>query len=216
MSRRVEKPWGHELIWAETDAYVGKILVIETGRRLSLQFHETKDDFSVSEVDRERFADAEHHLVAELEQVVRAEAKQRAWTLVGPPEISFKTNTHLKKGVFKCVASLAEGPDPDKPSPAQLQLVQHGRHGRMYDLNAAGTTTIGREETCDVVVTDPAASRKHAEIRADTGGGVETFTLVDLGSTNGTLVDGAPVTSRALDDGDQIVIGETVLEFRTT
>lgn len=43
--RRVEKPWGHELIWAQTDRYVGKILVIETGRRLSLQYHEVKDEW---------------------------------------------------------------------------------------------------------------------------------------------------------------------------
>ena len=42
--RRVDKPWGHELIWAHTDRYVGKILVIETGRRLSLQHHEVKDE----------------------------------------------------------------------------------------------------------------------------------------------------------------------------
>jgi mannose-6-phosphate isomerase len=41
---RVEKPWGHELIWAHTDKYVGKILVIETGKRLSLQRHEIKDE----------------------------------------------------------------------------------------------------------------------------------------------------------------------------
>ena len=43
-SRRVEKPWGYELIWAHTDQYVGKVLVIETGRRLSLQRHEQKDE----------------------------------------------------------------------------------------------------------------------------------------------------------------------------
>ena len=43
-SRRVEKPWGHELIWAETDRYVGKVIVIETGHRLSLQYHERKDE----------------------------------------------------------------------------------------------------------------------------------------------------------------------------
>lgn len=42
--RRVEKPWGHELIWAHTDRYVGKILVIEAGRRLSLQRHRVKDE----------------------------------------------------------------------------------------------------------------------------------------------------------------------------
>ena len=43
-ARRVDKPWGHELIWAHTDRYVGKVLVIEAGRRLSLQRHEVKDE----------------------------------------------------------------------------------------------------------------------------------------------------------------------------
>lgn len=45
LPRRVDKPWGHELIWAQTDRYVGKVLVIETGRRLSLQYHEIKDEW---------------------------------------------------------------------------------------------------------------------------------------------------------------------------
>jgi mannose-6-phosphate isomerase-like protein (cupin superfamily) len=44
VGRRVDKPWGHELIWAHTDRYVGKILVIEAGRRLSLQRHRVKDE----------------------------------------------------------------------------------------------------------------------------------------------------------------------------
>jgi mannose-6-phosphate isomerase-like protein (cupin superfamily) len=43
-ARTVSKPWGHELIWALTDRYCGKILVIETGRRLSLQRHERKEE----------------------------------------------------------------------------------------------------------------------------------------------------------------------------
>jgi mannose-6-phosphate isomerase len=42
--RTVSKPWGHELIWALTDRYCGKILVIEAGKRLSLQRHERKDE----------------------------------------------------------------------------------------------------------------------------------------------------------------------------
>ncbi len=41
---RVEKPWGHELIWARTDRYVGKILHIEAGHVLSLQYHNLKDE----------------------------------------------------------------------------------------------------------------------------------------------------------------------------
>jgi mannose-6-phosphate isomerase len=42
--RKVEKPWGHELIWAETDRYVGKILFVRAGESLSLQFHRVKDE----------------------------------------------------------------------------------------------------------------------------------------------------------------------------
>jgi mannose-6-phosphate isomerase len=44
MSRRVEKPWGHEEIWAETPRYLGKILAIRAGQRLSLQLHRVKDE----------------------------------------------------------------------------------------------------------------------------------------------------------------------------
>jgi mannose-6-phosphate isomerase-like protein (cupin superfamily) len=42
--RRVLKPWGYELVWAETDRYVGKILHINAGQKLSRQFHERKDE----------------------------------------------------------------------------------------------------------------------------------------------------------------------------
>jgi len=42
--RRIEKPWGYELIWADTQSYVGKILHVEAGEVLSLQYHEVKDE----------------------------------------------------------------------------------------------------------------------------------------------------------------------------
>lgn len=42
--RRVDKPWGHELIWADTEHYVGKILHVNQGHALSLQYHELKDE----------------------------------------------------------------------------------------------------------------------------------------------------------------------------
>lgn len=42
--RRVEKPWGHELIWAHTDRYVGKILHVRAGHALSVQYHNVKDE----------------------------------------------------------------------------------------------------------------------------------------------------------------------------
>src|SRR3974390_1871208 len=42
--RRVSKPWGHEIVWAETDRYVGKILHITAGQKLSRQYHVKKDE----------------------------------------------------------------------------------------------------------------------------------------------------------------------------
>lgn len=45
LPRRVDKPWGHELIWAVADRYVGKRIAIDAGRRLSLQFHQVKDEW---------------------------------------------------------------------------------------------------------------------------------------------------------------------------
>ncbi len=44
VARRVEKPWGHELIWAHTNRYVGKLIFVEGGKRLSLQYHREKDE----------------------------------------------------------------------------------------------------------------------------------------------------------------------------
>jgi mannose-6-phosphate isomerase-like protein (cupin superfamily) len=41
---KVEKPWGHELIWSKTDRYAGKILFVKAGESLSLQFHNVKDE----------------------------------------------------------------------------------------------------------------------------------------------------------------------------
>jgi mannose-6-phosphate isomerase len=42
--RRIDKPWGHELIWAEGEQYVGKVLFVAAGHALSLQFHREKDE----------------------------------------------------------------------------------------------------------------------------------------------------------------------------
>ena len=58
----VEKPWGHELIWARTERYVGKILHIKAGESLSLQYHQVKDETVMVLTGRMRF---EHFLEGE-------------------------------------------------------------------------------------------------------------------------------------------------------
>ncbi len=67
-------------------------------------------------------------------------------------------------------------------------------------------TVIGRDAACDIVLTEPAASARHARIVRTAGG---YFELHDLRSVNGTLVDGEPVTSMTLLDGDTFMIGDT-------
>lgn len=53
--RRIDKPWGHELLFVQTDRYVGKVLVIEAGQRLSLQYHRHKDEAFYLQDGRLRF-----------------------------------------------------------------------------------------------------------------------------------------------------------------
>ncbi len=90
-----------------------------------------------------------------------------------------------------------------------LHLIQKGKPTRTYTLGK-DVVTIGRLSGCDIVIHDPGASRRHAEIRRDGNG----YVITDLGSTNGTMVNEATITERNLEEGDRITIGRTVLEFR--
>lgn len=70
MSQIVDKPWGHELIWAKTDRYVGKILHVKAGESLSLQYHRVKDETIMvltGKLRFEHFGDGETPNVTELE-----------------------------------------------------------------------------------------------------------------------------------------------------
>jgi pSer/pThr/pTyr-binding forkhead associated (FHA) protein len=72
-------------------------------------------------------------------------------------------------------------------------------------------TGIGRGESVDLSITDPFASDRHVRLDRIEG----TLVIEDLGSTNGTLVNGAPVTARrTLSRGDAVRIGQTIMEVR--
>ena len=80
---------------------------------------------------------------------------------------------------------------------------------RSYDL-ATNRVLLGRETGNDIVVNDLNASRQHAQIEFEPQG---VWVITDLGSTNGTLVNGAAVTRRGLSDGDRITLGITDFIF---
>jgi DNA-binding SARP family transcriptional activator len=94
-----------------------------------------------------------------------------------------------------------------EPQDAPPTLIAHG--GQRIVL-AGSPVVLGRQADCDLVLHDEQASRRHAQVEP----GPEGFVLVDLGSTNGTLLNGRPVDGPApLAPGDRIVVGDTIVRF---
>ena len=75
-ARRVDKPWGHELIWVHTDRYVGKVLVIEAGQRLSLQRHVVKDESIFVTAGRLRLSLEDEAGVVRVEELVTGDHRR--------------------------------------------------------------------------------------------------------------------------------------------
>ena len=85
--------------------------------------------------------------------------------------------------------------------------------GERYPLVGA-LTVIGRDEVADIILDDPGVSRRHCEVRVSTDGPHLVTSVRDLGSTNGTFVNGERVTTQRLRDGDQLTVGRTQAVFR--
>ncbi len=85
--------------------------------------------------------------------------------------------------------------------------------GDHYPLLAA-ITILGRDNSADVILDDPGISRQHTEIRVTTDGPHLIANIRDLGSTNGTFVNGDRITSQRLSDGDRVNVGRTSMIFR--
>ena len=73
---------------------------------------------------------------------------------------------------------------------------------------------LGRGSECDLRIDDPGVSRRHAEIRVHGSGPDAQLVIVDLGSTNGTVVDGVRTGQAPLSDGSRIVLGSTIVDVR--
>lgn len=168
-------------------------------------------ELALSSEDSARYEQAEDAIVSELRRVIRETAAERGWGLVGPPEVEFRVDERLKKGDLGCAASLVEGEDDDPTAGHRASVVIREDGGERTVTLGSPTVTIGRLADCDVVLTDKGASRKHAQLRLREG----TWTITDLGSTNGTRLNGQTIQSRDLTDGDRITVGSTVIEFRS-
>ncbi len=191
---------------------------IELGRRLvrEMDDHRSIDvrgrtivpnafTISVSPDDLDRFAEIGGSLERELCDAAREHARDEAYAFMGPVSVDLVAASALHAGTFHIEGRLKEG--AGGVGAGSLLLPNGDR------ITLSGhTLTVGRSTECDVVIGDTNVSRRHAEIRPT----IDGFTLVDLGSTNGSLVNGERITQRELREGDELAFGNTRLVFQAS
>ncbi|MBD8042390.1 DUF3662 and FHA domain-containing protein [Arthrobacter sp. Sa2BUA2] len=157
-------------------------------------------------------------LAEELCDVVIKHARSQTYTLQGPVRVSFTRDSSLKPGSLEVDSATEKSttagprhPQPPAPrqSPTRMQPVLD-IDGQRYSLNAS-SVVLGRSSEADILVDDTGVSRRHLEIRTEGG----TVRAVDLGSTNGSYINGQKVQGDTiLTDGSTITMGRTRIVFR--
>ena len=159
--------------------------------------------------DFTRLAPYAAELAAQLNEAVRAHVHEQRYILVGPPAVRLEAAEDLAVGVCR-VRSVAL-PSGEYPGPSARRVT-----GPWLELNgariplSARLTILGRGPEANVRLHDPGVSSRHAAIRL--GG---SATIQDLGSTNGTYVDGRRVGSADLRDGATIILGGVRVTFHS-
>jgi hypothetical protein len=154
--------------------------------------------------------------------MLRDHAHEQAYVFTGPVSISFDEKDDLTTGRFHVRSSALASVTPASDSAVTDTAVRRADvildvNGMKHPLEPPGIV-IGRGNDADLRINDPGVSRRHAEIRIYPGdpvtGGAPQVSVVDLGSTNGVLVNGHKVSQATLDDGAQIKIGNTTMSIR--
>jgi hypothetical protein len=188
--------------------------------------------------DRDQFESYEPALVKELEQYLGEHARREGYVLLSKPDVSFQTDDDLDVGLFGIANRMIQREDAEReaelaPEPGETRIYRAAPaeteaasaeelgldpepepaatltvNGRAHELQKA-SVVIGRSKECDIRVSDPNVSRRHAEVRQEGS----TYWVVDLGSTNGISVNGHALKRAKLDDDDRITLGSTELVF---
>jgi hypothetical protein len=191
----------------------------------------------LSPYDHSRLAPYAAALAQELAQSQAEFIGEQGWTVYGDVIVEIERGEGLDTGMFRVTAEVYTGgsepapvPVAYDPGPGYAPYGQQqggygqpappmggpGRNarlvsndGRTYPLSV-GSTVIGRGDQANLRLPDVGISRRHARLDFDGG----QVVLTDLGSTNGTSVNGQRVSAVALNPGDMIQIGTTTLTFR--
>ena len=216
---------------------------MDSHRTVSVSRVYVPNEYSVwlSSKDRARYEGVEHEVIDELCAYLLEHARRESLILASAPHIVFETDERLSLGEFGIQARLVRPDSEDDEvaeQPARVESPsQHGQtmiysnseraRGALQDaprrterallavggrrlLVPAGGGTIGRSRECDVVLDDAGISRRHAAIRS----GPDGWTVEDLGSTNGVVLNGRQLRGvAALAPGDRVELGSTEVVF---
>ena len=192
---------------------------IELGRRLirEMDDHRSVDvkgqrivpnDFVIllSADDHTGFADIEDALRTELVEACREYAREEGYHFMGPVAVELRIDNELRPGRFGISSQLKQS-DPGK-RPGTIVMPSGDRVALVDD-----ESLIGRLADCKIIISDTNTSRHHSRIqRAGSG-----FVITDLGSTNGTYVNGQRLAAdHRLADGDIITVGAVSLRFEAS
>ncbi len=192
---------------------------VELGRRLlrEMDDHRSVDvkgrrivpngfTFMLSAKDHAGFADIDQALNAELCETAREYAKAEGYHFMGSVSVELLVDNNLKPGRFTISSRMKE--TGGSAGVGSLVLPS----GERVELGKE-PVSIGRLNECTIPLTDGNVSRRHAEVRASTRG----YVVADLGSTNGTKVNGLRIQGeQALANGDIVSVGSTHLRFEAS
>lgn len=179
--------------------------------------------------DRAQFAGFEEALRVELAGYLAEHARREGYALLTPPRVLVTTDEDLAVGEFGIATRMAPeeasaedvaalpAQAPDEPQPTMVYRAKAPDEPVAAVLTVDGRSrpltkpevVLGRSREADLRLSDPNVSRTHAAIRRIGS----AYWVADLGSTNGTLVNGERVTRRQLENGDRITLGATEVVF---
>src|SRR4051794_27245437 len=189
--------------------------ILSRNRRLvPNQFH-----VELSPQDYDRLAPYSSALDDELTDMLREHAKEQSYVFTGPISIGFQRREDLSTGRFRVRSAALAKATPVSDGSITDTAVRRAQvilevNGMKHPLDPPGII-VGRGTDADLRINDPGVSRRHAEIRVHANDRTGTqVSVVDLGSTNGMLVNGSKAQQATLDDGATIKIGNTTMTVR--
>jgi hypothetical protein len=162
-------------------------------------------DIRLNQADLDRFGEIGDSLTRELCEAAREHGRDEGYSFMGPISVDLYVDPKMRVGEFQIDARMREGPGGVGAGSLLLP------NGDRFVLDEH-TVVLGRLPDCDITLNDTNVSRRHAEIRPAGDG----FVLIDLGSTNGSKVNGVRVAQRELVDGDELGFGNIRLVFQAS